>query len=722
MFKKNCINDVTTLNPIKVRGVLYPQSVEEIKDIVRHYKSISIGGGHYSMGGQTACEDSIHVDMREYNKIVHLDVENKEITVNAGITWKEIQKEIDKYDLSISIMQTYSNFTVGGSLSVNVHGRYIGAGPLAISIKEFKFIDADAKEQTASKEDNREYFEMLVGGYGSIGIVTDITLFLAENKNVKQVNKKMDIDEYLRTLDSVTKDEKSVFHNADIYPPHYNRVNSVTWVETSEALTQQKHIQDVKKFYPLEMYALWAVSSTPFGPLRREHLYDRLIFAKPRIYKRNYEASYDVAELEPLSRKNSTYVLQEYFIPKENAAAFVKKIAKVFVTYNANILNISIRHSIENQDSLLSWSRSEVLAFVVYYKQGTSQKEKDAVAVWTRRAIDAAVSEGGAYYLPYQPHARYEQLLQAYPNFEIFAKKKKELDPEYKFRNSLFEKYIYTKNKYKPKNFYDVLQKDEYKDKLFDFLLYVFRSDEKKVFHTTLQAQKEYDKSDDIYTAIQKECKLSAKTVLSPSSVVNILKQLLVQNKTIKEQTKELLQHPVCDALLIEPTDRKKPTKYYHSSTPLDIERVLGNFPKKATREYYIAEGESLVELLEGIGENSVDMVTVYGGLHHIEKNKRLEIHRLIYRVLRNDGLFILREHDVCSDDMFKFVSLIHAVFNAVTGESLESERSEIREFEAIETIVHDIEKAGFTDSGKRLKQYGDPSENILLAFEKKSS
>ncbi|QOP46426.1 FAD-binding protein [Sulfurimonas paralvinellae] len=722
MLKKNCINDVTTLNPVKVAGVLYPQSIEEIQDIVKNYKSISVGGGHYSMGGQTACKNSVHVDMREYNKILHLDTEKKEITVNAGITWKEIQKEIDKYDLSISIMQTYSNFTVGGSLSVNVHGRYIGAGPLALSIKEFRFIDVNAEEQKASREKNREYFEMLVGGYGSIGIVTDITLCLAENVNVKQINKKMRVSEYLQNLDFITKDEKSVFHNADIYPPHYNKVNSVTWVKTEDAVTQKKRIQDVRKFYPLEMYALWAISSTPFGPLRREYLYDKVIFAKPRVYKRNYEASYDVAELEPLSRKNSTYVLQEYFIPKENAESFIQKIAKVFVAYNANILNISIRHSIANTDSLLSWSRSEVLAFVVYYKQGTSQKEKDAVAVWTRKAIDAAISEGGTYYLPYQPHATKEQLLQAYPNFEVFAKKKKEFDPEYKFRNSLFEKYIYQENTYDPKNFYDILHKDEYKDKLYDFLLYVFRSDEKRVFHSTLQGLEKYEDSDEIYNYIQKECQLSAKILLSPSSTVNIIKQLLIQNKMIKEQTKELLGHDIYDALFIEPTDIKKPSKFYSKTIPLDIDKLLGNFPVKATKEFYIKEGESLIELLQGIDENSLDLITVYGGLHHIEKEKRLQIHKLIYKRLRNNGVFILREHDVCDDDMFKFVSLIHAVFNAVTGESLKNERSEVREFESIETIVDDIEMAGFKDSGKRLKQYGDPSENILLAFEKKSS
>lgn len=719
MHKKNYINDVTTLNPVKVKGVLYPQTSAEIQEIVKNYDQISVGGGHYSMGGQTSAKNSIHIDMREYNKVLALDIENKEITVNAGITWKEIQKVIDAHDLSISIMQTYSNFTVGGSVSVNVHGRYIGAGPLALSIKEFKFIDADGNEQTANKEEGKEYFEMLVGGYGSIGVITDVTLKLETNTNVKQQNKKMSVGEYLSTLESITADERSIFHNADIYPPHYNRVNSVTWVATEEATTEKKRLQEVKKFYPLEMYALWAVSSTPFGPLRREHLYDRLIFAKKRIFKRNYEASYDVAELEPLTRKNSTYVLQEYFIPKENAESFIEKLAKVFREYGANILNISIRHSVANEDSLLSWSRSEVLAFVVYYKQRTSQKEKDAVAVWTRKAIAVAIEEKGAYYLPYQPHATKEQLLQAYPNFEKFAQKKREYDKNYKFRNALFDKYIYGQEEYKRDTFYDVLCDDVYKDMFYDFLRFVFRTDEKEVFSTVLRAVEQYDNSDDIYRYIQSHCKLSAKVLLKPTSVRNIVQQILIQKRTIREQTQQLVDRDIYDMLLIEPTDTKSATKQYSANEPLPLEKILGFSLVKPKKEYFIEEKGDLLDVLDQLQNASFDLITVYGGLHHIPKERRAKVHEKIYALLKNGGSFVLREHDVKDEEMFMFVSLIHAVFNAVTGESLESERSEVREFESIETIVKDIEQHGFTDSKQRIKQYGDPSANILLCFHK---
>ena len=719
MKANNIINDVTQLNPIVVNGVLYPESTDEIKNVVRCYEVISTGGGHYSMGGQTAHPNSIHLDLRHYNKVLKLDIENKQITVQAGITWKAIQEEIDAHGLAVSIMQTYANFTVGGSISVNVHGRYVGAGPLILSLEKLKFVDAFAKENVASREENKDAFSMLVGGYGSIGVITEVTLKLADNTNVTQVSKKMGIAAYMRQLGKVTQDPKSIFHNADIYPPHYTRVNSVTWVETNEKPTHAERLQRVKRFYPLEKYALWAITSTPFGPFRREYLYDKLIFSKTRVHTRNYEASYDVAELEPLTRKHSTYVLQEYFVPLAKAEKFIEKLAKVFQLYGANIINVSIRHSIANTEAMLSWSRKEVLAFVVYYKQGTSFEDKEAVAVWTRRAIDEVIACEGAYYLPYQPHATKEQLLKAYPKFRKFAKLKKEMDSTYKFRNALFDKYIYPEKKSRLVNHYDIITRIPYKDKLYDFLRFIFRSDEKKVFATAIRAQQQSKSEEGIYKAIQDECSIGFRSLRSPKVVKHIFQQLRIQNRVIYEQTKEIIgKKAVHSLLMVEPTDLNRPTKYYQDASGLNLKCLFRLLPKKPKAAYVIKD-RPLEEMLESIAEESLDIVTVYGGLHHLERVQRKRVHTLVYRVLKKGGLFILRDHDVKDKEMFLFVSLIHAIFNAVMNDPWEVEDSEVREFEPISEIVSSIESVGFSDMGFRLRQDRDPSDNILLGFKK---
>ena len=90
------VNDITQLNPIKVDLVVAPQSVEEISALIRNSTGpISIGGGRNSQGGQTATENCLQLDMRSFKKVLALDPIRKTITVQAGITWREVQEVID---------------------------------------------------------------------------------------------------------------------------------------------------------------------------------------------------------------------------------------------------------------------------------------------------------------------------------------------------------------------------------------------------------------------------------------------------------------------------------------------------------------------------------------------------------------------------------------------------------------------------------------------------
>jgi hypothetical protein len=61
---------------------------------------------------------------------------------------------------------------------------------------------------------------------------------------------------------------------------------------------------------------------------------------------RNYEASYDVKSLEPASRRVSTYVLQEYFVPVAQFASFTTQMAKILNSHHVNVLNVSIRRGV----------------------------------------------------------------------------------------------------------------------------------------------------------------------------------------------------------------------------------------------------------------------------------------------------------------------------------------------------------------------------------------
>ncbi|CAM4404879.1 MAG: Decaprenylphosphoryl-beta-D-ribose oxidase [Legionella sp.] len=437
------VNDITLLNPIAVKEILVPKSIGEISQLIKnHHGPISIGGGRFSQGGQIATNNTLFIDMRSMNHILALDREKRLITVEAGVTWRKIQEKIDKYDLSLQIMQSFSNFTVGGSLSVNAHGRYVNEGAIIKSIKSIKIVLADGRIVNASRDKNSELFFGALGGYGGLGVIVEATLALSTNTPVKRIAQKMKVADYKNYFfQNIRHSQDAVFHNADLYPPDFQYINAITWKKTNEPVTVKERLAPIGRPSAYQEFLLNWVSDSKSGKYFRQHIYIHYENLSSIIEWRNYEASYDVLSIEPTSREQSTYVLQEYFIPINKFDLFAKKMISILKQAQVNVLNISIRHALPDNESYLSWSRAEVFSCVIYYQQGLTQSDKRKVKQWTSALIDAALAEGGTYYLPYQIIASEAQFLKAYPHAADFFHLKSKFDPDYKFRNKLFDQY-----------------------------------------------------------------------------------------------------------------------------------------------------------------------------------------------------------------------------------------------------------------------------------------
>lgn len=436
------VNDVTGMTPVEVAAVVQPESTQQVAELVKKTSGpISIAGGKHSMGGQTAFDNAIQIDTSKLNHVIAFNPEKKLLTIEAGASWQQVQQLIDPYGLSVKIMQSFANFSIGGSLGVNVHGRYIGEGPIILSVENIKIVLADGSVVLASPHKNQDIFYAAIGGYGGIGIITEVTLRLSDNVKIKRVNQLMPIAEYQKYfMQNIRSDKSAIFHNGIIYPPDYKKVRAVTFVQTDEPLTITEPLRPLNKKYSKEKRQMKIVASSDFGKKLRK-LHDHVNYQQQPVMWRNYEASYRVAALEPIATKNKTFALQEYFIPVEKFDDFYPQLVNILKKHQVNVINISIRHANQDSGSLMAWAKTEVFTFVIYYQQNKNEKGQQQVRIWTRELIDAAVANGGSYFLPYQLHATLEQFKQAYPQAERFFKLKAQLDPTNKFRNQLLERY-----------------------------------------------------------------------------------------------------------------------------------------------------------------------------------------------------------------------------------------------------------------------------------------
>jgi FAD/FMN-containing dehydrogenase len=340
-------------------------------------------------------------------------------------------------------MQSYANFTVGGSVSVNCHGRYVGKGGIIGSIQTLQLVMADGSVREVSRSQDRELFQAVVGGYGGIAVITEVELSLDENLRIQRRIEDIPLAQYAGFFERRVKSDSAVLlHNADLSPPFFDRLRAVSWVKTELPVNQPLRLVPRGQSYAFEQNAIFAVSELAGGQKLREKIAEREMRKPAPIVWRNFEASQDAASLEPRTRVMSSYLLQEYFIPKKHFLAFVGAMAKILVDRRVNALNVSIRHAPPDGESLLSWAPEEVFSFVLYYKQRTSMKASLEVGVWARELIAQALRFGGTYYLPYRLDATPAQFKSAYPRFAEYQRVKAAADPSARFQNLLLQKYF----------------------------------------------------------------------------------------------------------------------------------------------------------------------------------------------------------------------------------------------------------------------------------------
>ncbi|HEY0680901.1 MAG TPA: FAD-binding oxidoreductase [Steroidobacter sp.] len=364
------VNDVSQLNPIEVAEERRPRSTDEVRALLRSSKQpVSVGGGRFSMGGQIAAPDSLHLDMRAMNQVVWFDRASKRIRVQAGMRWRDIQDVVDPADLSIRIMQSYSNFTVGGSVSVNCHGRYVGRGPLVNAVQAVQLVTFEGQVLELSRTRDAELFGAVFGGYGGLGAITEVELELDDNVRIERVVERVPLESYPSFFrNRVEKESNVLLHNADLTPPNFDAPVAVSWVRTDKPVTIAARLVSRGLNYGKEQNAIWAITELPGGD-RLQHFVKEREQSKSAVVWRNFEASLDTASLEPRTRMFSTYLLQEYFIPVRNFITFARTMAKVLVDRRVEALNVSIRHSPPDTVSLMKWAPTEVFSFVLYYKQ-----------------------------------------------------------------------------------------------------------------------------------------------------------------------------------------------------------------------------------------------------------------------------------------------------------------------------------------------------------------
>ncbi|WNB91264.1 FAD-binding oxidoreductase [Bacillus sp. NEB1478] len=444
------VRDAGNLLPTRMKIVPATRSTKELqqwmKEAIRNDETIAIAGMQHSQGGQTLYPNGTLIDMKSYNQILDFQPKAKKITVQSGATWADIQKKINPYGLSLKVMQSQNIFTIGGSLSVNVHGRDIRYGSLMDTVESFRLLKADGEIINVSRKENNEWFPYVIGGYGLFGVILDVTLQLADDELYQHRTVELDYSQYTAYFKENVKNDRFVrMHLArlSVAPDSFLKEMYVT--DYLLANDQKKLIE----YEDLKEEKIVTLPKFMLGLSRYSDTGKNLLWNTQKKYFINNDGKYESrnnvmrsdSEFMEYENANRTEVLQEYFVPVDQFTAYVDDLRILLRKEDLNLLNITIRYVEHDENAVLSYAKDDMFALVLLINQGRSKQETKKTESIVRKMIDITLKHNGSYYLPYYSYPSKSQLRDAYPRIDEFFEKKRELDSGERFKNLFYERY-----------------------------------------------------------------------------------------------------------------------------------------------------------------------------------------------------------------------------------------------------------------------------------------
>jgi len=158
-----------------------PEKYREIEKFSKESKKLITMGSNYSYTPLAFCKKSLVIDLSKFNRILSFDEKKKEITVEAGIKIFDFLNFTLDYNLWIPQLPGYPYISLGGAIATNAHGKSCGVdGTIRKSIKKIVLYHKTHGWLNLSKEENKEIFDLTIGGLGLTGTIVSVTFNLIE--------------------------------------------------------------------------------------------------------------------------------------------------------------------------------------------------------------------------------------------------------------------------------------------------------------------------------------------------------------------------------------------------------------------------------------------------------------------------------------------------------------------------------------------------------------
>src|SRR6266446_847570 len=452
------VNDVhSQLNRIRVRKLLTPRTRDELAEIARSASRkglpISVSGCRHSMGGQQFGTDSICIDTRSLDRVISFDQEHGLVEAEAGIQWpKLIRTYLDAQANSAKqwgIPQKQpgaDTFTLGGSLSSNVHGRGLTMKPLISNVESFNLINADGKSIRCSRDENHELFRLAIGGYGLFGLIESVTLRIVPRQKLRRVV------EIIRASDLPKRFEERIAQNF-LYGDFQFSVDekATDFLQRGvfscyEPISADEPIVAKKELRDDDWLDLLRLAYTDREKAFKRYS-DYYLATNGQTYWSDtsqlsaYLPNYALKIRELVGGEESSLIITEIYVPRPALPDFLAQAVDLLRSNRTTAIYGTVRLVEKDDESFLAWAKEPYACIIFNLLTLHTPNGIDASARSFRGLIDLAIARSGSYYLTYHKFAKPEQVSACYPEFKEFLNLKRKYDPSERFQSDWYRYY-----------------------------------------------------------------------------------------------------------------------------------------------------------------------------------------------------------------------------------------------------------------------------------------
>jgi xylitol oxidase len=155
--------------------IFQPESIEQLQDVVRRSQKINALGTRHSFNDIADSPEKL-VSLSHFDKILHLDREQKTVTLEAGVRYGELCRWLDREGFALHNLASLPHISIAGACATGTHGSGNNLGNLATIVSAMEIVTADGELLTLSREWDGEIFDGTVVALGGLGAVTKLTL------------------------------------------------------------------------------------------------------------------------------------------------------------------------------------------------------------------------------------------------------------------------------------------------------------------------------------------------------------------------------------------------------------------------------------------------------------------------------------------------------------------------------------------------------------------